>query len=234
MTTARRSLATCSSRPSTCTTTPARTYRPTAGHCRVARGTRRGLAGAARGARHRRAQHGRVGGAQRAAQRHGGETRLAAHAAQARHARHSASRRAIGARRALDRPAARGNALHRAVRAPRQDSQRRDHRSASRQPARRGLARTRPVRAPRGAAPPSSAARRRAVLCDRRDDGEVGGRSRRPLARRRPVPLASALARHVDPRFALAFPAAHQRIVYEAGHSTCSAIPPCTSRSAAG
>jgi hypothetical protein len=32
------------------------------------------------------------------------------------------------------------------------------------------------------------------------------------------VPLASALARHDDPRFTLAFPAAHQRIVYDAGH----------------
>ena len=32
------------------------------------------------------------------------------------------------------------------------------------------------------------------------------------------VPLASALARHDDPRLALAFPAAHQRIVYDAGH----------------
>jgi pimeloyl-ACP methyl ester carboxylesterase len=32
------------------------------------------------------------------------------------------------------------------------------------------------------------------------------------------VPLASALGRHRDPAFALAFPAAHQRVIYDASH----------------
>ncbi len=127
------------------------------------------MARAAPGFRDPRAQHGRPRGTQRVPLWRRGRSCVARTAPHARVPRDSASWRADGARRQLDRRAARRQPLLRAVRAAREDPQRRHHRPPLRQPRPRGLAGPRPLRARR---PPAlrAAAGGRALLHHRGDD----------------------------------------------------------------
>ena len=105
--------------------------------------------------------------------------------------------------------------VQRAARAAREDPQRRCHRSALRQRARRALGGPRPFRTRRRSAAAAGAARRRAVL---RDRGDQGARGRRQPLKRRPRPGRQRARPAAKPELTLGFPEAHQWIAFGMAH----------------
>ena len=145
-------------------------------------------------------------------------TRVAAAARRARVSRHAASRRADGARRQLDRHAARHQSVHRAVRAAGEDPQRGHHRPPLRQSRRRGLAGARPLRARRSPALRAAAATACAAMPSARRPAASRAVAPGPLPGDGLVPLASALGQHDNPELALNIPPSRQWIAHDCGH----------------